>query len=278
MDVIDWILNLACVLLWLNWRSIRFTTFPRSIGVSLAGTLRRAEPVRAPRWSSLAALLAILFIRSLFYFQIGSAVNWTPKLELGVMTLSFRSDHFPRMLLFSFIGFGLWLCGLYAWLLLLSVVNWQRPDTDPWQRLIRLQLGRVERLPFFLKLLLPTVAAILFWMAAHPLLTEHGLVPRAQTEGQVFRQAVLLGLSSLLFWKPLVIGTLLLHVVNSYLYLGKSPFWQFVSTTAKNLLKPFSFVPLQIGKIDLAPLAGIAIVIVVAELMTRCLPKIYQRL
>src|SRR4029434_3648575 len=100
MDVIDWILNLACVLLWLNWRSIRFTTVPQSIGVSLAGTLRRAEPIRAPRWSSLAALLAILFIRSLFYFQIGSAVNWTPTLELGAVALPFPSDHFQHSALF----------------------------------------------------------------------------------------------------------------------------------------------------------------------------------
>src|SRR5262245_56755859 len=104
MDIIDWILNLACVLLWLNWRSIRFTAVAQPIGVSLVGTLRRAEPLRTPRWSSLAALLAILFIRGLFYFQIGSAVNWTPTLQLGAVALPFRSDHFPRMVLFSILG------------------------------------------------------------------------------------------------------------------------------------------------------------------------------
>src|SRR6185436_15778701 len=125
MDAIDWILNLACVLLWLNWRSIRFASVPQSIGVSLVGTLRRAEPVRVPRWSSLAALIALLLVRCVFYSQIGSAVNWTPSLQLGVVTLPFRSDYWPQMLLFSFFGFGLWLCGLYSWLLLVSVVNWQ---------------------------------------------------------------------------------------------------------------------------------------------------------
>jgi len=73
-------------------------------------------------------------------------------------------------------------------------------------------------------------------------------------------------------------GVLVLHVINSYLYLGKIPFWQFVSMTAKNFLRPLSFLRLRLGKIDLAPLAGIAIVLVVAELLSYWLPRIYQRL
>ncbi len=278
MDVIDWILNLACVLLWLNWQSIRFTRLPQSIGVSLAGTLRQAAPARAARWSSLGALVAILFIRSLFYLQIGSAVSWTPKLELGAVVLTFRSDQLQRMLLFSFLGCAVWLCGLYSWLLLLSVANSRMPDTDPWQRLIRLHLGRLERLPVFAKLALPSVAAILFWIAAHPLLAQQGLIPHARSQGQLVWQAALLGLSIALFWKLLVLGILSLHIVNSYLYLGRMPFWQFTTMTAKNLLRPLGFLPLRIGQIDLAPLAGIAIVLGIAELMNRWLPEIFQRL
>jgi uncharacterized protein YggT (Ycf19 family) len=144
--------------------------------------------------------------------------------------------------------------------------------------MIDLHLGKAERAPTSVKLLLPPVAAMFIWTAVHPLLTQQGLIPRAHSEGQILRQAALLGLSSMLVWKLLVIGILALHVINSYLYLGRIPFWQFVSTTAKNLLRPLSSVRLRIGKIDLAPLAGITIVIVVGELTARCLPNIYQRL
>jgi len=278
MDIIDWILNLACVLLWLNWRSIRFITVLRPIGVSLVGTLRRADQVRTPRWSSLAALLAILFIRALFYCQIGSAINWTPTLQLGAVALRFRSNHFPGLVLFSFLGFAVWLFGLYSWLLLLSAVNGQTPDTDPWQRLIRLHLGKAERAPAIVKSLLPAVAAMLFWIVSYPLLTQQEIVPRAQTEGQLFLQAAVLGLASVLFWKFLVIGLLVLHIVHSYLYLGENPFWQFVSTTAKHLLRPLSLLRLRVGKVDLLPLAGIAIVMMLAELIQNWLPRIYQYL
>src|SRR5262249_41171913 len=126
-----------------------------------------------------------------FYFQIGSAVNWTPTLQLGAVALPFRSDHLPRMLFFSLFGFGLWLFGLYSWLLLLSAVNEQTPDTDPWQRLIRFHLGKAEGTPALVKLLLPAVAAMLFWIAMYPLLAQLEIIPRAQTELELFGQAAL---------------------------------------------------------------------------------------
>jgi uncharacterized protein YggT (Ycf19 family) len=278
MDLIDWLLNLACVLLWLNWRAVRFTRVPPSIGVSLAGTLRRAEPVGTPRWSSLAALAVILFVRGLFYFQIGSAINWMPRLQLGGVVLGFRTDQLSRMWLFSLLGFGFWLCGLYSWLLLLSAVNRPTPEANPWQRLTRLHLGNLERLPVVAKLLLPALVAAVFWITAQPLLSHQGLIPHAESQGQVLRQAALLGLSTLLFWKLLLVGILVLHIINSYLYLGNAPFWQFVSTTAKHLVTPLTFVPLRIGKIDFTPLASIIIVLAASELINRWLPRIYQRL
>ncbi len=182
------------------------------------------------------------------------------------------------MLFFSLFGFGLWLFGLYSWLLLLSAVNEQTPDTDPWQRLIRFHLGKAEGTPVLVKLLLPAVAAMLFWIAMYPLLAQLEIIPRAQTELQLFGQATLLGLASVLFWKFLIIGVLTLHIVHSYLYLGENHFWQFASTTAKHLLQPLSFLRLRLGKVDFLPLAGIVVAIMVAEFIQNWLPRIYQRL
>src|SRR5690242_1849525 len=88
-DVIDFILNVAGVLLWLNWRSSRLDPFIRATPATLAGTVRRAEPMRMKRWHFLAALGALLFIRAWFYEHIGPAVNWTPKLSFTVITPAF---------------------------------------------------------------------------------------------------------------------------------------------------------------------------------------------
>src|SRR5947207_3128845 len=99
MSLIDFILNLAGLLLWLNWCSIRFDPLLSRSPASLTGTLRRAEPHRLRRWHFLLALAALLLFRALIYWQIGSAVAWTPSLPLGAVALCFRSDFFGRALL-----------------------------------------------------------------------------------------------------------------------------------------------------------------------------------
>ena len=103
MSLINFILDIAGLLLWLSWRSIRFDPFTRPTPATLAGTVRRAEPVRLKRWHFLAALLGLLAVRAAFYWQIGPAVNWTPRLDLGIVALAFRSDVFFTVLLFSFL-------------------------------------------------------------------------------------------------------------------------------------------------------------------------------
>src|SRR6185437_2087911 len=89
-DAIDFILNVAGLLIWLNWRSARLDPFNRGIPATLAGTVRRAEPMRFKRWHFLAALAGLLFIRAFFYGQIGGAAHdWTPKLNFIVVTPAF---------------------------------------------------------------------------------------------------------------------------------------------------------------------------------------------
>src|SRR5262245_23788161 len=113
MGLIDFILNLAALLLWLTWRSVPFDPLVKSSPASLAGTLRRAAPRRWQRWHFLPALAALLFFRALLYWQIGPAVNWTPNLRLGAIALSFRCDFFDRMLLFSLFSFAATLAVFY---------------------------------------------------------------------------------------------------------------------------------------------------------------------
>ncbi|HTQ50904.1 MAG TPA: hypothetical protein VMJ12_09355, partial [Candidatus Acidoferrales bacterium] len=106
MGIIDFILNLAGLLLWLNWRSLRFDPLGKRTPATLIGTLRRAEPRKLRRWHLLAVLGGLLFLRAVLYWQVGSGVGWASgTLNLGVIELSFRSDHFRHILLFSLFSF-----------------------------------------------------------------------------------------------------------------------------------------------------------------------------
>src|SRR6266498_2899265 len=128
MDVIDFLLNLAGLLFWLNWRSVKMAAATQPSVLSLAATLKRVEPRRPKRWVYLAGLLVLVGGRSLFYWHIGSALHWTPALRLGAISPSFRSDSPGRMLLFSALSFLLALGVFYLGMVLLSILNRNVPD------------------------------------------------------------------------------------------------------------------------------------------------------
>ena len=274
MALIDFILNLAGLLLWLNWRSVRLDPLGKRTPATLIGTLRRAEPQRWRRWHLLAALGGLLLLRALFYWQIGSAAHWTGALNLSVITLSFRSDFFARMLWFSIFSFGLTLGVFYLWLLLLSILA----GPEPIHRLVRMQLGRIDGWPCGVKLLLPLAITATFWWLASWLLTWLQIIPQPVSAAHRIEAALIVGLNSYLVWKYLIGALLALHLLNSYIYFGKHPFWSYVNAEARTLLSPLRAVPLQAGKVDFAPVVGLALVFLAAELAGRGLFFLYGRL
>ncbi len=276
MALIDFILNLAGLLLWLNWRSVRLDPLGKRTPATLIGTLRRAEPRRWQRWHLLAALGGLLLLRAVFYWQIGSAAHWTGILNLSVITLSFRSDFFARMLWFSIFSFGLTLGVFYLWLLLLSILA--GPDPLPFHRLVRVPLGGIDHWPRKVKLLLPLTVTAAFWWLSTWLLAWLQIIPKPVSGMHRFEQALVIGLNSYLVWKYLIGALLTLHLLNSYIYFGKHPLWSYVNAKARTLLSPLRAVPLRVGKVDFAPVVGLALVFLAAELAGRGLFFIYGRL
>ena len=161
MALIDFILNFAALVLWLNWLGAHSDPLNWTSTSSLVGTLRRADPAGSKRWKSLAGLAGLLLGRGVVYWQISSQVRWTPGLDLGIIDLFFhldpawRLDFLARAFLFSFLSFALTLLTFYLWLLFLSLVNSSVPDSDQFQRLVRLHFRRLERWPAVIKLLAP---------------------------------------------------------------------------------------------------------------------------
>jgi uncharacterized protein YggT (Ycf19 family) len=260
MSLIDFILNLAGLLLWLNWRAIRLDPLTRATPATLAGTLRRAEPMRLKRWHFLALLAALVFFRAVFYWQLSPAVNWTPKLDLGAVALAFGANSFAQKLLFSILSFMRVLLVFYFWLLTLALINHQTPS-DPVHKALLLQLGRVTRWPWIFQALTPLILVAALWALFHPLLSYLGIINPARTNLHLLEQALLVGAGTYLSLKFLLPGFLFLHLIASYVYLGASPFWDFISATGRNLLKPLSKIPLRAGKFDFAPLVEMLLIL-----------------
>jgi uncharacterized protein YggT (Ycf19 family) len=273
MGCVDFILNLAGLLLWLNWRSIRFDPLGRRTPATLMGTLRPATPQKNRRWHLLVFIAGLLLLRAVIYWWIGSEARWTGRLDLGVVVLSCRSDWFVRILVFSFFSFGLTLGIFYAWLLLLSLLA----GPEPFHRLVKIPLGRVDGWPRWAKIILPfAVTAVLWWFAGW-LLGRIQILPPAAAAWR-FQQALVIGADSYLTWKYPLGAILLLHLLNSYVYFGKHPFWKYVNATAQTILRPLEKIPLRAGKVDFAPVLALAILFFAAELAGRGLGLLYARL
>lgn len=268
LDLIDFILNIAGLLLWLNWRTIRLDPINRPTPATLAGTVRRAEPMRLRRWHFLVALSALLFIRAVFYGQIGPAVNWTPRLNLALVTPAFPLTHggqvfYRSALLFSVLSFILLLIVFYVWLLALAVINRRVTNPDPLQKLLLLQLGAPARWPSIVQMVLPFFVCAAMWMLCHPLLMHIGVTSRPRSNIVLLAQGLMLGLNAYLSLKLLLAAILFANVIVSYVYLGSNPIWDFVSTTSRNILRPLNWLPLRIGKLDFAPLTAIVLIVLV---------------
>jgi uncharacterized protein YggT (Ycf19 family) len=263
MALFDFILNLTALLLWLSWCWRPLDPFVKNTPASIMGTVRRAEPASARRWHLLAGLILLLVTRALFYRQVGSAIGWTPKLDLGFVVLALRSDRYGSVFLYSLLSFWrVWII-YYFWLLTVMLVNRAAAEPDPLQKLLRVQLGWVRGWPWPVLVLLPAIGVTALWAVLHPVLQRVGVLTPPQGIMHLLEQSLLLTLSLVLSLKYLMPVFLLLDLVSSYVYLGTSPVWDFVASTSGNLLKPLRGLPLRLAKVDLAPLLGTIFILVV---------------
>lgn len=278
MGYVDFILNLAGLLLWLKWRSLPFDPIHKRTPATLIGTLRRAAPSRFRRWHLLAGIGLLLGLRALLYWQIGPAMHWIGKLDLGVITLSFRSDLFGRILLFSVFSFGLTFGIFYLWLLLLSFLARPTTDAGPFHRLVQMPLGNVDGWPGWAKIISPFAATALLWWLASWLFVWLEVLPRPVSAAHRVEESLVIGLGSYLAWKFVAAALLVLHLLNTYIYFGRHPFWSYVNATAQTLLAPLRKIPLRAGRADFAPVVGIAAIFFAAELAERALAWLYAKL
>jgi hypothetical protein len=272
MSLLDFILNMAGLLLWLNWRAVA-PLVATPAGTAAFSLPQRPAPPRA-RWLYLAGLLALLALRAVFYWQAGPQLDWTPGIPFGPTLLFLRSDFLGRMMLYSALSFGAALGVFYLFLLLLSSIQAPGSEADPAWRLVRLHLGPLGRWPAAVKWVMPLLVMMLLWCLLNPLLLQINLVPPV-SRWQLLAQGAVIGLAIYFALKFLVMGFLLLHLLNSYVYLGDSAFWNFVNTTALSLLRPLQPLRLRIGRFDLAPAAGVALVALAAEFGRRGLERLY---
>jgi uncharacterized protein YggT (Ycf19 family) len=260
MTLIDFILNVAALLLWLNRRSLRFDPLVRTRPVTLIGTLRRAEPRRLGRWQLGITLALLLLFRALFYWfysRIGSPTGWTPRLGLGLIVLAFRGDSFWAEVVFSALSFLQVLVIFYFCLVALAIINRKTGGSDPIQKLVRLHLGRLGLWPWPVQAVLPLLVVAGLWIALHPVLLHLDVLSRTPATWHLVKQGLLVGGWLYFTLEYLLPPFLFAQLILNYVYLGASPVWDFISLTASNVMLPLRRLPLRFGRLDFTPVVGV---------------------
>lgn len=275
MNLLHFLLNAVGLVLWLCWRPVGLEPVSPWRGGADRSSARR--PV-GWSWLFLGVLAVLLLGRSWLYWQLGREVDWIATVDLGAVRLDFHSGRLSRMLGFSLVSFGVFLGGYFSWLLLLAAVHRTARTPHPWQRVVNGQLGILARLPTPVGLFLPCGALGGLWLAGHSLLADAGLAAPVRSTAHLVQQAGVVGLGAVLVWEPLVAGVLLLHVLNSHLYLGNAAWLGVVSLTARNLLQPLARLPLCSRRFDFAPLVGLAMALAGFSLVRIGLLRLFQRL
>jgi len=262
MDFIDLILNFCALMLWVVWRSLGFARIQPSIASHSLMAGLRATPAQAGgrRWGYLFALAALLTLRSLFYHSVGPAAQWTPTMEFGPVGVAFRTDYLGLAFFYSAVSFGKFLGFFYLWMVLFSAVNELAPDYDPALDWVRSHLGVVERLPRAMKFLSPGIVGGFAWAGLGWAFISLGMAPPVERGPDFVRECLMMAACAYLPLKIPVLIVLVCHTVNSYIYLGRHEWLDFIDATARNLLVPLRW--LRVGKADLAPLAAIALIVV----------------
>src|SRR4051812_2093984 len=219
MSLIHWILDIAALLLWVDWRSGRVVALKTGqVAISITNSIRATEKSRFRGLGSLAGLAVLLLVRPFIYSSLGSSLEWTPRINLLAISIPWRTDFLGQMFVFSFLSFLCTLGIFYSWLLLLNSVNTDVPENDLVHRFVRFQLGWLARLPAWFKLLLPPLAAGLCWAAAAPLLQRSQMIPAPKSGSHYFQQASIFFIAALLLWRWVLILAFAIHFVNLYVY------------------------------------------------------------
>ncbi len=176
--------------------------------------------------------------------------------------------------MFSVLSFAVALGIFYSCLLLLSLLKGPKPVHD----FVRMQLGRLEGWSRAVKCFLPLVVTAICWWGTSWLLAWLQIIPQPAPAWRM-EGAFIIAMQGYLVWQFPIAAILVLYLLNSYIYFGRHPIWNYVDKAAQTLLKPLKGIPfLRIGKVDFTPVVGIALVFLIAQLAGWGIGVLYKRL
>lgn len=281
MGFLDLVLNIFAVWLWASWL-MRVKTQNAgyrygSVSNALNHPSKKQNRVgrHSGNWKMWVALLILLIARPLLYWDMG--LGWNAVLKFGAVSISFATTNLLAMQIFSLASFIQMLLIFYSWLLLLGIFNYGNNlnENNLAHKVIHCLVGRLGNWPVGIRLCLPAMVAMPLWFFFSLILEWTGIFPQQGSIKAIFHESLVMGLCAYLPWCHLLAGLIFIYFLNSYLFLGTSPVWNYLHAITRKLLAFLYMLPLTFGKIDFVPIVGLGITFLIYEYGCRWLSALF---
>jgi uncharacterized protein YggT (Ycf19 family) len=259
MWLFDFITDLVALLLWLRATSFRTQPSARPRAISPLASIQPVDRLTPSLWAA-AGILLLLFGRSMVYWKIGSAVSWSPTLNLPSVALPFRSDLFTRMIALSFLTFGISLYLFYTSALVLLSLAPGLAGKNPPLDYLRRETRVWGEFPKISCAIFPFLCGFLFWILTRPVWVSFQLLPASHSWKSVLKEAAVLGLNAYIPLQYILYVLLGFAFMNSSIFFGTNAVIQILVTTSTSLIHPLRKLPLTFGKWDLRPILLIILI------------------
>jgi uncharacterized protein YggT (Ycf19 family) len=252
MHIIDFMLNLAAWILWVNAWMQKHHSRVLQQPITLLATLKTSRREIREIWFYLGGCMGVLLIKALLLHYLGSPLNAAVSVDFMHVLVFFQTGSLVSMGLMALTSFLKFAFLAYLWVWFLWNLS-REGVAEPIIGNLEMALGFLPGRHVLIQVTVLMLLGIGGWIGLGLMFGWVGILPSNVGMSQLIWQAIWISASAWLslFWLILVL--MILYLIHSYVYLGNWEGWVWVEGMGERLLEPFEMLPLQWARIDLSP-------------------------
>jgi len=275
MQIIDFILNVAAWILWVNgWMQCR-NPVKMDRPLTLLSTLKASPPKISVAWFYFGGFLVILLIKTLFLHYLGAPLQTTMSIDFLLFFVYFKTGSFFSMASMAVASFLKIALIAYIWVWFLWHLS-RKGIADNLVNSLGDSMGLLKGRHVLIQVSVFLLGGVLGWLGLGLYFSWMGALPSNQETSLLLWQGLWLSLSAWvgLYW--LIVAMLSAYLIHSYIYLGPWEGWDWLEGMVERLLSPLKPLPLQWARIDFAPLVALGLNWLIFTALIRLIQYGYQ--
>ncbi len=275
MQIIDFILNLAAWILWVNGWIQLHNKADIQRPLTLLGTLVGPTRRMSRAWLYFGGFAVLIFLKTILLHYLGAPIETTMVVKFLLLMVYFKTGTLVSMFWMAFASFMKFALIAYIWVWFLARMS--REDTaENIVSGLNASLGFLQNRHWVLQM----VALVLFGMAGWIFLGIVfgwlGVLPPIKSVSFLVWQSLCISLCAWLALYYLVNVLMILYLIHSYIHLGNWEGWDWLDGVSEKLMSPLSPLPLQWARIDFTPVFLLLLNWLLYEAGTRLVLKVFQ--